>query len=181
MASQAICQNSIEKPLEIGKPNADAKIEVFYDLQCPTCANFHSILKSVEDRFRDKVFVTFRHFPLGIPAHDKAFLAARVVEAARLQGKGLKMLDLILANQRKWTAKKNAQAIFYSYAPALKLNIQLFRDDFESDAVIQAIVRDIERAHSLKLNSVPTIFVNGKEISFVEALDLGTVIEKIVK
>ncbi len=179
--AQNVKQADGRLPFRSGKSDAIAKVEVYYDLQCPSCANFHSILKVVENKFGDKVSVTFRHFPLDIPAHDKAFLAARVVEAARVQGKGREMLDLIMANQANWTATKSAAIIFVGYATALKLNIKHFREDFESDSVIHGIVNDIERAKTLGVKSVPTIFVNGKELTYAEALDLETIIQNLVK
>ncbi len=167
-------------PLVSGNPNAKIKFEVFYDLQCPTCASFHSILNMVERKFPGKTFMTFRHFPLGIPAHDKAIMAARVVEAAHRQGKGRKMLDVILANQRVWTSTKRAKTILFGYAVKLRLEMRQFREDFESDEVIRRVVHDMELARFLELGATPTVFLNGKELSPVEFLELETVVRNIV-
>jgi protein-disulfide isomerase len=169
------------QPLSSGNPNAIAKIEVYYDLQCPSCANFHSILKKVEAEFGENVGVTFRHFPLMIPAHDKAFMAARMVEAAHVQGRGREMLDLVLVNQKRWTANKWAKSILFGYAARLKLNMPQFREDFEDEILLRPIINDLIRAKELKLNSTPTVFLNGKELPFIEALDLATKIKEIVK
>ena len=62
---------------------------------------------------------------------------------------------MLLKNQKKWKGTKRAQDIFFGYATALKINNRRFREDFESDAVIRAIMRDMKRAEALKLNSTP--------------------------
>ena len=168
-------------PMSVGRANAPVKIEVFYDLQCPSCSTFHSSLREIEKKYGDGLLITFWQFPLNIPAHDKSFMAARAVEAARLQGKGIEMLDLILLNQRKWTATRRAQEIFFGYASTLKLKSREFRDDFESDLVIRRIMSDSEHAKSLKLTSVPNIFVNGKQLEPKEFGNLAAIIEQIVR
>lgn len=179
-AQNAMSSNRLT-PLSSGKPDAMAKIEVFYDLQCPSCANLHSILMGVEKKFGVDIFITFRHFPLRIPAHDKAFTAAKMVEAAHVQGKGRQMLDLILTNQKSWTANKRARTIFFGYATALRLNMPQFREDYENEETIYRIVDDLFKVKELKLNSTPTFFLNGKQLTFIEALDIETKIKEILK
>src|SRR5207249_627548 len=80
-----------DSPIQWGKLNAKFRIEVFIDLQCPSCANFSKILRSVETKHPGELLITFRHFPLAIPAHDKAYEAAKFLEAAHHQQKGLEM------------------------------------------------------------------------------------------
>ena len=131
-----------KRPLQSGKSDAFIKIEVFYDMQCPACANFHSILKDVEAKFGDKIGITFRHFPLKIPTHDKAIMASRMIEAAMLQGKGRQMLETIFANQKKWSFTANARLILFGYATKLKLNMRKFRSDYEDDKTMRPIIED---------------------------------------
>lgn len=173
--------NEREFPLRSGNPNAFAKIEVFYDLQCASCAAYHPTLKSIEGKFGDKILATFRHFPMNLPTHDKAFLAARVVEAANVQGKGRQMLDMVLANQKKWTADPRAESMFFGYALTLRLNMQLFRKDFESEKTLHRIVDDLVLVKQLNLTATPTVFLNGKQLTFVEAIEIETKIKDLVK
>lgn len=168
-------------PIRVGRASAPVKIEVYYDLQCPTCSSFHLSLKEIEKKYGDSLLITFWHFPLNIPAHEKAIMAARAVEAARLQGKGTEMLDLVLLNQRKWAYTKRAQEILFEYASTLKLKPRKFRDDFESDFVIRRIMSDSDHAKSLKLNSVPAVFVNGKELGEADLWNLVRIIEQLVR
>jgi protein-disulfide isomerase len=123
----------------------------------------------------------FRHFPLNIPAHDKAILAAKVVEAANLQDKGIQMLDMVLANQKNWTADPRAKIIFLGYATKLGLDLRLFRKDLESDSAFYRIANDIALAQNLKLNSTPSVFLNGKMITFAEAENIEEKIAELIK
>lgn len=164
-----------------GNKDAAVKIEIYYDLQCGSCATFHAGLKRIEERFGDKVHITFRHFPLSIPAHDKAILAARALESAQLQGQGWKMLDMILAGQKRWSPNRNAKYILLAYAKRLRLNMKRFRSDLESETVLHRIIGDMFLAKQLKLNSTPTVFLNGEQIQYPDALDIETKIQEIVK
>lgn len=177
-AFSAFGQNSRDG-LERGNKDAAVKIEVYYDLQCGSCANYHSVLKTVEKKFGNNVFITFRHFPLHL--HDKAVLAARALEAAQLQGKGWKMLDLILAGQNRWSTNRNAKYVFLTFAKRLRLNVRRFRSDLESETVLHRIIDDMFLAKQLKLNSTPTVFLNGEQLQYSDALELETKIREILK
>ncbi len=166
--------------LQSGDPKAPVKIEVYFDLQGPSCANFQSILIKAERKFKGKLFIVFRYFPLNIPAHDKSIMAARVVEAARSQGKGRTMLDMIFARQKLWSYDAKAKAILFGYAKELGLKMPQFRFDYDDDTTIRAIMNDATRASKLNLNSTPTVFLNDKELSFADALELESTIAKII-
>ncbi|HEV8592050.1 MAG TPA: thioredoxin domain-containing protein [Pyrinomonadaceae bacterium] len=165
-----------DSPLQVGNPNAAFKIEVFYDFQCPSCVPFNEELKRVRKRFPDKVFVTFRHFPL--PMHDKSVLSARVVEAACRQDRCEEIINQLLVNQKVWAWNRNAKQILFGYARRLKLDMIRFKEDFESKKTIERIESDRDRAKSLGLSSVPSVILNGKELSYIEALDLEAIILK---
>src|SRR6185369_7271160 len=77
-----------------GPANAPVKLEEFGDFECPPCGLFHPILKQMEEEFGDKLFVTFREFPL-VPTHQHALAAASAAEAAGLQGKFWEMHHMI--------------------------------------------------------------------------------------
>ncbi len=159
-----------------GSSNAKVKIEVFNDYQCPTCQMFNEKLKTIEKRFSNNLQITFRQFPL-IATHDKAMLAAQAVEAAGKQGKFSEMANLLLERQRNWGIKKSARNAFVYYAKKLKLNVGKFKLDLESQQVKDRIDADIERGRFLELKGTPTVFLNGKELSFTEMDDL----EKVIK
>jgi len=170
---QLAVQPGASDPLHFGNPDAQMKIEVFIDLQCPACADYNERLRAVEEKYPKKVQIIFRHFPLTM--HDKAMIAAKAVEAANEQGKGLQMIDLMFANQKLWSDDPKVK-MFAGYARRLGLDLDRFSRNFDSEAILNRVQQDIARARSLKLNSTPTVFIDGKELTYPEAIE----IEKIV-
>ena len=167
--------------LHSGDPNAPVKIEVYYDLQCPACTRFHKILKETEEAYPGKIFVTFRQWPLNLPAHDKAIRAARVVEAANMQGRGREMLDLVMDGQKTWSVSANAKTILFGYARKLGLDMEKFDIDYDDDEAVRPVIEDSIRANRLKLTYTPTVLVNGQEWSFIDALDLKSKVKQLVQ
>ncbi|HEX8250998.1 MAG TPA: thioredoxin domain-containing protein [Pyrinomonadaceae bacterium] len=160
-----------------GNPDAEVRIEVFNDYQCPTCVTFNKKLIDILRKYPNEVLIIFRNFPL-TGTHPKAMSAAKAVEAAGKQGKFREMMQLIYKNQPKWSTSQTAEADFVKYAKKLGLNIKTFKTDLGSEAVTSRINADIERAHALEVNSTPTIVFNDRILEFSEALDLEKIIEK---
>lgn len=162
--------------LTVGDPKAQYRIEAFYDLQCESCATFHQGLKRVMERFPEKVFVIFRHYPLAV--HHQAFMASSAAEAARRQGKGLEMIEALLDGQSKWSTNPRPFQVVLGYATKLGLDRNRFTTDLRSDDVARTVVLDINRGKLLKVGATPTVFLNGKEMPYVEALELEKIISK---
>jgi protein-disulfide isomerase len=149
----------------IGLEGAPVTIEEFGDFECPPCATFHPVLKSIKTEYGPRIRVIFREFPL-VPTHQHALAAARAAEAAGLQGKFWEMHDLLYENQRIWHESKDSRPIFEDYARQLGLNLERFRKDVASDLVQQRIFLDGKRGHSLGVKGTPTVFLNGRELPF---------------
>ena len=71
---------------------------LFSDFQCPFCSRAVPMLKEIEDKYKGKVRIAFKHLPL--PFHDKAHLAAEASLAANEQGKFWEYHDKLFANQQ---------------------------------------------------------------------------------
>lgn len=168
-----VVERGADSPIRFGNSEAKTKIEIFVDFQCPSCASFNERLEEVEKEYPAKVEIIFRHFPL--PMHDKAIIAAKAVEAARSQGKGLEMIDLIFANQKMWTNDPHVK-MFTGYARKLGLDRVKFEADFESSETLHRIAADISRAKFLKLNYTPSVLINEKLITFVESLEIKKIV-----
>src|SRR5215208_5800119 len=97
--------------LSVGNLNAPVTIEVFNDYQCPPCASFNEELKKIEAKYKDKVRIVFRNFPL-TQMHDNALPAAQAAEAAGLQGKFIEMINLLYENRGQWDSSKNGKQLF---------------------------------------------------------------------
>ncbi len=161
-----------------GNPDAKVKLEVFNDYQCPTCAVFSGKLKILEKEFPNDLQITFRHFPLTM-IHKNAMSAAQAIEAAGLQGKFWEMADLILEKQKDWSGENPVENTFIKYAEKLNLDVERFKLDLGSQSVRDKVDADAKVAKSLNLTGTPTVFFNGRELSFNET-EL-TNLEKIIK
>jgi protein-disulfide isomerase len=76
----------VVSPRNPSKGPADAKVtlQVFSDFECPFCVRSAPTLADVEARFRGRVRVVWRNYPL--PSHERARPAARAVLEAFAQG-----------------------------------------------------------------------------------------------
>ncbi len=148
-----------------GPANAPVHLEEFGDFECPPCGLFHPVLKQMETEFGDKVRVTFREFPL-VAIHQHAMAAASAAEAAGLQGKFWEMHDLIYDRQNDWKTQFDVRPIFEGYAREIKIDVERYKRDLNSDLVQQRIFNDGRRGHSLGVKGTPTVFMNGREVPF---------------
>lgn len=163
-------------PLKMGDPNAEFKLEIFLDFQCPSCARFNEILKDAKKKYGNRLFIIYRHFPL--PLHDKAILSARAVEAAYKQSKGFEMAEILLDNQQKWSVSERAPEIIRRYAKSLDLNIAEFEKDLNAQETLARINLDTERGKSLQLGAVPTVILNGKQLNFIDVMEIEEIFSK---
>jgi protein-disulfide isomerase len=186
-----------------GAANARVTLEEFGDLQCPPCGILATTLLKLEHDYGTKIRVVFREFPLAMHAH--AMTAACAAEAAGLQGRFWEMHDLLFEHAMHWskegsnpsspvtpltlpnpsTDEKTAQvrAIFEDYASRLKLDVERFKKDMDSEPVKARIKADQERGASIGVDRTPILFIEGVQIpfaSFNEAT-LHTIIDAALK
>jgi protein-disulfide isomerase len=151
----------------LGSPNARVKLEEFGDFQCPPCAAFHPILKQMHQEFGDRIFITFRNYPL-VPPHNNAVPAASAAEAAGMQGKAKfwEMHELIYEHQNDWKNLPDTRPMFEGFAKQIGLDVERFKRDMAGEQVAQRIFLDGKRGRSLGVKGTPTVFLNGRELPF---------------
>ena len=155
----------------LGSPTARVKLEEFGDFQCPPCAAFHPVLKTMHQEFGDRLFITFRNYPL-VPPHNNAVPAASAAEAAGLQGKAKfwEMHALIYEHQNDWKNLPDVKPLFEGYAKQIGLDVERFKRDMAGEQVAQRIFLDGKRGRSLGVRGTPTVFVNGRELPFEQVI-----------
>jgi len=146
------------------KGPVDAKLTIveYSEFQCPYCKAAFYEVERFRAAFPEDVRVVYRHLPLA-SIHPNANLASRAAESAGNQGKFWELGDVLFTNQSTWSpmAEADFRAWLEEQAVALELNGEQFLSDLDSDAIIQEVTQSYEKAISVGLNSVPSLFVNG--------------------
>lgn len=163
--ASTVIEPGAEPPHAIGIAGAPVTLEEFGDFECPPCGMLHPELKQIEHEYGQRVRIIFRELPL-VPTHQHALAAARAAEAAGLQGRFWEMHDLLYENQKAWHAAFDVRPIFESYAMRIGLDVERFKRDLSNEVVERRIFLDGKRAHSLGVEGTPTVFLNGRELSF---------------
>ena len=128
---------------------------VYGDYECSACRQLFAILPGLETTLRDRLRIVYRHYPLsGI--HPQAQHAAEAAEAAGAQGRFWEMHYLLFQNQNALKQKN-----LLSYAKALRLNIDRFRNDLKSRAYRERVREDFRRGVANNVFQPPALFLNG--------------------
>lgn len=152
----------------LGSPTAAVTVEEFADFQCGSCAAAHPVMKEIQSAYGNRIKFVFRHFPLAIPAHDKAYEAAVATEAAGLQGKFWAMQDQLMTNQHLWSSNPNYRQLWSEYAQKIGLDVAKFQADLAGDLTKKRVDADLQRGRGLSVSSTPSVFINGRSVPFTE-------------
>src|SRR5438105_11115455 len=147
------------------KVSSPVVLEEYGDYQCPPCGQLYPEIKKIEAEYGDQVRIVFRHLPLS-KLHKNAMAAAHAAEAARNQTKFWEMHDRLYRNQKEWSELDDPRPIFISYARELKLDIQQFTADMDSNLVDQRISADLQRAASMGIPGTPTVLMEGQMLRY---------------
>jgi len=191
-APETPARREIEAIHARGNANAPVTLEEYGDFQCLPCAAFFPVLTKAEEDFGDRLRVVFRHKPLN--QHEHAVIAACAAEAAGLQGRFWEMHDLLFQNSLRWTKgvetvgpdappsrrleskilamPTEVRDVFVVYAEMLKLDVERFKTDLDSEEVKERVTSDRAHGDSLGIDRTPTIYLNGR---LMEYLSIRTV------
>lgn len=167
------------KGQKIGSDSAKVKLVEFSDFQCLACAVVEPYLIKLRSIYPDQLQLIYRHFPL--PQHKFGRQAATLAEAAGEQGKFWEMHDKLFETQEEWSNLTDATVFFLGLAKQLGLNEDKIKQALETNAFKSKIDDDIALGQSLKINSTPTFFLNGRKLILQTFDDLSTIIEQELK
>ena len=154
------------KVLSIGNADAKVVVKVFSSLTCPHCANFHNaIFSELKDDYINKGLVRFEHhaFPL-----DLAALNAEIIIRCQADNdKKFALLDEIYDKQKTWAVGSDINKI-NKLIKKIGLGFNLSDDEMEiclKDDKVQDEILElrIEAQKKYKIESTPTIIINGKK------------------
>ena len=161
-----------------GKVGSEIVVTTYGDFECPACNSWEPELQKIEAEYGDRVAFIFRNFPI-TSAHVNALAAARTAEAANLQGKFWEMHDLLFSKYNEWKGdNKSAQGKFESYAEELGLDMDQFRQDYKSEAVLDRVNSDAAAASELGVTATPTFFVNGELLELKNVTEGAPILRK---
>jgi protein-disulfide isomerase len=154
--------------LALNVPAEGAKVLIlkFNDFQCPPCAQSHTAIKPIIDKYRTEhpgevryVMVDYPldsecnpYVALGGP-HPAACEAAAAVRLAWGHDHAEAMIDWLFANQAQLTPASVRQA-------AREVG-QIADFDAQYPSTLERIQGDVELGHRLEVKQTPTFFVNG--------------------
>lgn len=164
-------RQGIRRANAIGPAGAPVTMEFFADLQCPQCARYEPIAKSVRAEFGDKVRMVLRHYPLD--THQHATLAAWAAEAAANQGKFWEMVEALYKTQWMWANAPAPRAILIDQAKQLGLDQDKFQSDLDGPEVRERVEEDGSYAQSIGVKSAPSVVINGYNIPNTEFNENG--------
>jgi len=154
-----------------GPTGAPVTIIEFSDFQCPYCRQANVTLQKLEERYRDKVRIVFRDFPLAM--HKQAPKAAEAAACAHEQGKFWEMHDRLFANQANLQVSDLKR-----YASEAGLDTHQFDQCLDSGKYTVTWQEGMKQGSRYGISATPTFFINGRMLvgakpyeSFAEMID----------
>ena len=147
-----------------GGTNPIVTIVEFSDFECPFCKQVQSALKQLLETYGKQVRLVFKHLPL--EGHRNSLPAARAAYCAAEQDRFWPFHDAL------FEAGNLSPPVFERIAAGLGLGMPKFQACIAAERSRAAVVKDIEAAKLLRIDSTPSFVVNGKLIkgalSFVD-------------
>lgn len=142
-----------------GPDDARVTIVEFFDPACEACRAFYPFVKKIMAQHADDVRVVLRYTTF----HDGSDEVVRMLEAARLQGLYLPVLETILRRQPEWASHHQPNVpLVWDLAEKVGLDIERARKDSQSAEITRILEQDTADVAAVGVQKTPTFFVNGK-------------------
>lgn len=128
----------------------------FSDFECPFCSAVQNTLKQIVETYGRDVRLVFKHLPS--EGHRNSLPAARAAYCANEQDRFWQFHDALFAS------KQLSPSVFTQIATDLGLGLPKFQACLSSEQSRAAVIKDIETARLLRIDSTPSFIVNGKLI-----------------
>jgi len=156
----------------LGTVDAPVTIVEFADFECPYCQEVEQSLQKVMEKYKGKVRLGFRDFPLR-QIHPGAQLAAEAARCAGEQGRYWEYHDVLYTNQAKLD-----QGSLREYARTVNLDLARFEACLTSGKFLGPVEGDLQAGAKLGVSATPTFYINGSILVGVQPLSaFGKIIE----
>src|SRR5262245_30914546 len=149
-----------------GPEYAPVTIVKFEDFQCPFCKEFQPTVKELLSRYNGKIRLVHKDLPLD-SIHPQARRAAEAARCADEQGKFWSYHDILYANYPKMSEVK-----LNNLAKEVGLDVNAFDPCHSSGRSKADVQRDLIDGAKLGVTETPTFFINGREISGNQPLEI---------
>ena len=139
-----------------GAEDAPYTIVEYGDFQCGFCLKASGSIQEVKSELGDSLRYVWRHAPL-TQFHPNALAGAEAAEAASLQGKFWEFERGLFTDQ-----ENQRPSDIIRLARELGLDVEKFERDLTSPEVTGRVRDDMLDAEAMGINSVPTLFINGR-------------------
>jgi protein-disulfide isomerase len=149
-------------PPVLGNQNAQTKVVVFSDFECPYCRKLKDVLEQqILPRETDKVAIAFRNFPL--PMHPWAKPAAMLAMCADLQrdSEFWKVHDFIFEHQKELNTDNLDHVVREFVRSHTSLNVFEFEKCVDKDLALGLVSKDVALGEANGVRATPALFVNG--------------------
>jgi protein-disulfide isomerase len=155
----------------IGNPNAKVQVEVYEDFQCPSCKLYtddaeKQLFQSVYIS-SGQVYYVERLFPFidSGSITKESHQAANASMCALEQGRFWDYHDILFANQGAENVGAFSDKRLQAFAESLGLDMTSFDKCFSTNKYSADIEVDYQMGIAAGVNSTPSVFVNGTEIT----------------
>lgn len=164
-----------------GDKTAPVVIVEYADYQCSSCAAMNSLVNQMVDDYDGKLAVVMRTYIL--PYHPNGVQGAAAANAAAIQGYWKPYKDLLFANQNDWFYSEGEELQgqlegYFTTATDGKGDLEKFREDMQSEAVLEKIAFDQGLGEKAEIGGTPWFYLDGEWIDH-ENMKLGEYAQKI--
>jgi protein-disulfide isomerase len=149
---------SIDGPTR-GSAGAPVTIVEFEDFQCPFCKKAQDTLEQVLVRYKDKVRMVHRDFPLQ-PLHPASWKAHEAGRCAEEQRKFWEYRNSLYRN----APAANLEQL-NNYASQVGMNLPDFKKCLDSGKFRSVVQKDVDEGDRLGVEGTPAFFINGRRLS----------------
>lgn len=174
--SSSVVEIDYSKGQKIGSDSAKVKLVEFSDLQCPSCAAAHPVVKALLDQNLDNFQYIYRHFPLA--QHRNGESAANFAEYGASKGKFIEAVDKLFDTQVEWENLSDPSEYFGKLAGELGIDTAEAQSAVKNKSYAEFYKADIAEGNKLGVNSTPTFFLNGKKLNLPSFSQLSNVVKE---